>query len=376
MQTIIADTATGARAASTHSGGNGMNLILSEQSKEQFAASQVEMTRTWFNNLLQSGRNVEDYIAQRKAAYLGRWREAGRYIGAGGRVLDVGGGNIYDEMLDYIRSMNWDYWYADVGADETAHAQRLGASFGFDPAHFSRRLNHELTYEAGFFDAVFSSHCVEHSMDLRLTLRQLNSILKPGGNAIISVPFGWDPQPCHPYFLMENEWLTLIEDAGFRVRAYQIGSEYPESGQDLMIAAEKTGPIGDTFRLDVERYIKSSYRFIPYGDPSIRLFGRKDEKEGHVILDGADWRIEIALEAGTVEALPIFIPHHWSGKVALRSGADAVHADLFRPFPTFQPLRLTLSAPAEAGQILEARPDGKSEMSLAAQGVFVGVMTR
>ncbi len=352
------------------------NALPAATAQERFAAEQVQMTRTWYANLLKSGFDVDDYIAKRRAAYLARWREAGRYIGAGGRVLDVGGGNIYADLLDYFRTMGWDYWYADVGADEVRGAAELAASHGFDPAHFSRRLNHELFYEEGFFDAVFSSHCVEHSMDLPLTLRQLNGVLKPGGNLVVSIPFGWDAQPNHPYFLMETEWLTLIEDAGFRIRAYQIGSEYPEAGRDLMIAAQKHGPVADWFRVDVAAHLKSRFAFRGFRDASIQCFGARIEKDDHVILDGVDWRIEISLPAGVTEVLPLFIRHSWSGVATLWSGHDVVSDDLFRPQAATWPIRLALSTPADEGQIAVVTPMGKNVLSVASQGVFVGVLTR
>ena len=354
----------------------GMKIILSEQSREQFAASQVQMTQTWFDNVRRSGRNVEDYIAKRKAAYLVRWREAGRYFGPGGRVLDIGGGNSYEELLAYFRSMNWDYWYTDIGENETRHSAQLGQSLGFDPAHFSRRLNHELFYDEASFDSVFSSHCIEHSMDLRLTMIQLNRILKMGGNLVASIPFGFDAQPNHPYFLMEQDWLTLFEDAGFRIRAYQIGSEYPENGLDLMIAAQKIGPVADRFRLDVGSYIKTNYEFRPYTDLALRYLGQRIEKPDHVILENADWRIDFTLEAGVREVLPVFICHSWSGAVCVQSGGDTTYGDLFRLQTTTQALRLKLSAPSERGQIVQISPVGKRDLSMSSQGVFVGVMTR
>ena len=376
MVVIVDGAAKEAGNISTGTLGNDASAPLSQQSAQQFAASQMEMTRTWYNNLLRSGRNVEEYIAKRKAAYVVRWREAGRYFNRGDRVLDVGGGNMFPEQFEYFRSMGWDYWYADVGETEVRHSAQLAAGLGFDPAHFSQRLNHELDYEEASFDAVFSSHCIEHSMDMLLTMRQLNRILKTGGNLVISIPFGWDAQPNHPYFLMENEWMALLEDAGFRIRAYQIGDEYPEIGQDLMIAAEKAGPVADRFRLDVARYIKTSYRFCNFRDPSVRLAGESLDRDDHVIMQGGDWRIEIALEAGVTEVLPVFNRHSWSGAVAVKSGGDAVYDDLFRPRAATYPVRLTLSKPAEAGQVVEIIPVGKNELSASAQGVFLGYMSR
>jgi len=351
-------------------------LGLAEISPEQFAAAQTEMTRTWFQNLLKSGKNVEAHIAGRRTAYLMRWKEAGRYIGAGARILDIGGGYLYEDLLTYFRSMNWDYWYTDVGEQETAHARGLGQSFGFDPQHFSTALNHELDYDDGLFDAVFSSHCVEHSMNLKQTLRQLNRILRPGGDLVVSIPFGWEPNPNHPYFLLENEWLALIEDAGFRVRAYQIGSEYPESGHDLMIAAQKVCPVADRFRIEPDDFTKSRYALHSFRDTSIRYDGPRIEKDDHIILEGGGWSAEITLAAGVREVLPVFFRHTWSGIVRVESGEDAVYGDLYRPHSVIQPLRLRLSAPSEAGRRVKISPVGKNEASFDFQAVIAGYMTR
>ncbi len=351
------------------------SLALSDISPEQFAAAQTEMTRIWFENLKNSGKDVEAHLASRRAAYSMRWKEAGRYIGAGARILDIGGGNLYQDLLTYFRAMEWDYWYCDVGAQETAGSRDLAQSFGFDPQHFSSSLNHQLDYADGFFDAVFSSHCVEHSMNLKQTLRQLNRILRPHGDLVVSIPFGWDPNPNHPYFLLENEWLALIEDAGFRIRAYQIGSEYPESGHDLMIAAQKNGIAADYFRIEPEDFVKSRYQFRPFCDPAIRYDGARIEKHDHVILEGGGWSAEITLEAGVREILPLFFRHTWSGIVRVESGSDAVYGDLYRPHPVIQPLRLRLGAPSEAGQTVKISPVGKNETSYDFQAVIAGYMT-
>jgi SAM-dependent methyltransferase len=305
-----------------------------------------------------------------------RWKEAGRYIGSGARILDIGGGYLYEDLLAYFRAMDWDYWYTDVGREETAHARRLARKFGIDPEHFTTAMNHELDYASGLFDAVFSSHCIEHSMNLKLTLRQLNRILRAGGDLVVSIPFGWDPNPNHPYFLLENEWLALVEDAGFRIRAYQIGSEYPESGHDLMIAAQKARPVADRFRIEPDDFAKSRYAFHSFLDTSIGYDGSRIEKNDHVILEGGGWSAEITLPAGVREILPLFFRHTWSGIVRVESGRDAICGDLYRPHSVIQPLRLRLSVPCEMGRTVKICPIGKNEASFDSQGVIVGYMTR
>jgi SAM-dependent methyltransferase len=352
-----------------------MTAALTSVNRDAFAASQVEMTRTWYENLLRSGRDVEAYVAQRREAYLDRWREAGRYIGKGGRVLDIGGGNLFADQFAFFRSMNWDYWYADIGASEVSAARELAAAQGCDPSHFSQRFNHELTYEPNTFDGVFSSHCIEHSMDLALTLRQVNSLLKPGGNFVMSVPFGFDAQPNHPYFLTEIEWMILLEDSGFAIRAYQVGSEYPENAQDLLVAARKTGAPGP-LRLDLAHYHKSNFTFHDTKSSAFRTSGTRIDKDDRVILDGTDWRIDLAPPAGAREILPVFLRHDWSGIVAVSSGGETAVEDLFRLYPAALPVRLTLSQPTQAGQAVEIKPVGRHPASRGSQAVFTGFMVR
>ena len=352
-----------------------MTAALADVSRDAFAASQVEMTRTWYANLLRSGRDVDAYVAQRRAAYLDRWREAARYIGKGGRVLDVGGGNLFADQFAFYRSMGWDYWYADIGADEVAAARALGAAHGCDSAHFSQRFNHELTYEAHAFDGVFSSHCIEHSMDLALTLAQVNRLLKPGGNFVMSVPFGFDAQPNHPYFLTETEWMVLLEDSGFAIRAYQVGSEYPENAQDLLIAARKTGAPGP-LRLDLSAHHKSSFTFHDIRSPAFRTSGERVDKADRIILDGADWRLDLEPPAGAREILPVFLRHNWSGIVSVTSGGEAAVEDLFRLYPAALPVRLTLSQPTQPGQSVHIAPVGRHPASRGFQAVFTGFMVR
>ena len=344
--------------------------------RAQFVAGQAEMGRIWFDNVLKSGVNVEDYIGGRRKAYLDRWREAGRFIPPGSRVLDVGGGFLFPELLEYFRSMRWDYWFFDIDADVFAASRSLAAEYGVPADHFHRGLNHELHFEDDFFDAIFSSHCVEHSMKLSETFWHLNRILKPGGNLTFAVPFGWEKNPNHPYFFLEDEWVALVEDSGFRTRVFQIGCEYPEIGYDLFVAAQKVGPFPGSARIDPERYRKTNFTFRDFHSSEIEYRGENHRVDDYVIMERGDWRIQITLPAGVTEVLPIFMRHDWSGVVAVRSGNDAVYGDLFRQNKTAQPLRLRLSRPAESGQIVEIAPVGRNEASFGAQGVFVGYMAR
>jgi len=62
--------------------------------------------------------------------------------------------------------------------------------------------------------------------------------------------------------------------------------------------------------------------------------------------------------------------------VRARCGRDERQVDLFRTQPATEVVRLALSAPAEAGQVLDVTPLGRRDASFGAQAVFLGFMTR
>jgi SAM-dependent methyltransferase len=163
-----------------------------------------------------------------------------------------------------------------------------------------------LPFETESFDAVFSSHCLRHSYDLRSPFSEVNRVLAPGGNLLMAVPYGWGNNPEHPYFFAPDEWVSVVSDAGFRVRIVQVGREYPEAGFDLFIAAQKiSAPVAA--RLDPNDYQKASYRFIPCDDPGIVYRGERVSNLDHVVMTGEDWAVEIAIPAGAREIVPL--PH-------------------------------------------------------------------
>lgn len=371
---ILTSPAGGGEITAVSSPGN---LGPAALSPDEFTASQMEMTSTWFENLQKSGVDVDKYIEHRKKVYIERWQEAGRFIKPGAAVLDIGGGNLFPDLLRYFKTMKWDYTYFDIGENEVSASRRLAEEFGFDGSQFHRGLNHELHFEDGVFDAVFSSHCIEHSMNLIQTFRHLNRILKQGGELLIGVPLGWEENPNHPYFLLEDEWIALIEDSGFRIRIYQVGCEFPEQGYDLFIAAQKVRSASGQFRIDPDDFLKNNFSFHDFRAANIVYEGDVRWNDDCVLLEkNPDWRIRIVLPAGLTQVLPIFVRHDWSGKVSVTSTGDVTYGDLFRQNKTAQPLRLRLSKPSVEGQIVEIAPVGRNEASFASQGVFVGYMVR
>lgn len=346
--------------------------------RDTFARRQAEMTANWYEGVKRREGDVDAYIARRQSAYLDRWQEAGRFIPDGSRVLDVGAGNLYGTLFEYFKRKRLDYHYLDVDESAVVGSAELGARYGFAPDKFAQGFNDQFHFDNGTFDAVFSSHCIEHSFDLAKTFTELNRILKPAGNLLMAVPFGWESNPEHPYFLGPDHWVALIEDHGFTVRVAQIGREYPESGYDYFIAARKEQPATGPKRLAPADYRKDNYRFIPSDDTNIRITGQvartPDGAAAH--MKGKDWTVTISLPPSASEVLPVLVKHNWSGTVQIASLESTSWHDLFAWFPYVQPVRHALRRRTVGNHQIVIKPTGKNEASWSTEAVLYGVMYR
>ena len=342
--------------------------------RDTFAARQAAMTANWYEGVKRREGDVEAYIQRRRDAYLDRWREAGRFIADGSRVLDVGGGNLFPELLAWFRARGFDYRSLDVDPGAVAGARSLGPLYGYDASRFAAGLNDRFDHPADSFDAVFSSHCIEHSIDLRTTFAELHRILRPGGNLLMAVPLGWEANPEHPYFLTPDQWVVLLEDHGFDVRVAQVGREYPEEGVDLFIAARKARACRAALRIAPEDFRKESYTFVPHDDPAVRCTGQAsvDAAQARTHLRGEDWRIELRLPRAR-QAWPVLHRHDWSGIVQVQSGAGVSRHDLFSWYPYVQPA--LHPAPLVEG-LLTVTPAGRNPCSFATEAILHGFLVR
>lgn len=207
----------------------------------EFQRLQENMVDNWIAAIEARGERVEDVVASRFRAYRKRIRTALIYPGKGERLLDIGAGNIFEEMLtDVIMAAGVDYWTLDIDKRVVDGTKALFSRHGLDPEHARHGENTVIPFESGFFDAVFSSHCIEHSRDLGRTFSEIHRVLRPGGHLVFAVPFGWDDTPEHIYALDIDDWIRLTAQFNFDVLSCHVGKEYPESGRDLLIAAKRT----------------------------------------------------------------------------------------------------------------------------------------
>jgi SAM-dependent methyltransferase len=250
----------------------------------------------------------------------------------------------------------------------------LASTLGLDNATFKHGYNDSLPFGDAEFDAIFSSHCLEHSFDLIKTFREVNRVLDTRGNLLMGVPFGWEPETEHPYFFGPDEWVSLVVDAGFRIRAAQISCEYIEQGYDYLISAQKTSaPRG--FRLDPKDYTKEEFDFISPFDDRLKYVGESVRKEDHVIMSGDRWTIEFEAPAGVREVLPIVIRHDWSGVIDVSWDGQTVSEDCYSWFSYVHPIRIKAASDSPSS-LVKIASRGKNPSSLSTEGVLYGVMVR
>ena len=342
--------------------------------RSEFGRRQAEMTAKWYEGVKARVGNVEDYIATRHEAYLGRWKESSRFISPGAKLLDIGGGNLFPSLINYIKSLNIDYHYIDVDAEAAAASTKLAVEMGFDEKKFACGLNDKLNYPDSYFDVVFSSHCIEHSIDLESTFNELNRILTNDGFLLMAVPLGWEENPEHPYFFSPEQWVTLVEDSGFEARIMQLGREYPENGLDCFIAAKKINQVSNTRRIVPKNHQKSVFKFYPCNHSTVSYTGDQQILDGGVAshMRGEDWSINISTERASKLILPIFLRHNWSGKILITNDDNSSYHDLYSWFSYIQPCIHT--SDINSTNIFSIKPVGKNTSSNSTEGVFYGYM--
>lgn len=343
--------------------------------RDAFGTLQEEMTRKWAAGITARYGNPEEYYAKRQAAYLDRWREALRFVPAGSRLLDIGGGNPYSGLWATIQGHRLDYQLLDVSPDSISSWQRMALENGTNPENFRVGFNDRLDYPDCSFDAVFSSHCLEHSIDLDRTFEEIERVLRPSGVLLMAVPLGWEANPAHPYFFDQEEWIALLMGHGFRIRVAQIGCEYPEDGfYDLFIAAEHMG--GGTLgpRVDWRKHLKETYTFEPFSSPRFAYSGNWDERDGVIIGKDVSASLTLTVPVDATEALVVCARHAWSGVVNAEWCGRTTSFDLFDWRPgLIHPIRIRRGAGPGVSE-LRLQVDGQNVSSRGSEMVVLGAM--
>jgi SAM-dependent methyltransferase len=210
----------------------------------------------------------QSYLDSRMAAYLFRWREALVFARKGSAVLDVGGGWISDEIFKLIieeHQLNYHLIDIDNKVINAAQVKLARSGKPIDQAILSD--NSQIPFPDASFDFLFSSHCLEHSVDLGATFAEIRRVLKCDGVMFFAVPFGFEEPVEHNYCLGIEEWSALVEAAGFRIVNVNVGRNYVSVGWDLSICAQIGGdPSPERIGEITGLYCKSGKTLIHHSD--------------------------------------------------------------------------------------------------------------
>jgi SAM-dependent methyltransferase len=156
--------------------------------------------------MLPESRQKPSASAQSEPTAIAQWVADFATASPPGRILDVGCGTRPYEGL----FASWDYVGIDV--EESGRAGEL--------KHVDRYFDgRSIPFEDGSFDAVMCTEVLEHCVDPVALTAEMHRVLRPGGGAVITVPFMWGEHEI-PYDFRRysiNGISQLLEAAGFVV---------------------------------------------------------------------------------------------------------------------------------------------------------------
>ncbi|TVV71879.1 class I SAM-dependent methyltransferase [Sphingomonas solaris] len=111
--------------------------------------------------------------------------------------------------------------YLDVLTPEGLRAR--AAEIGLDATNCPERIDYlgDLGDVTDSFDAVFSSHAIEHQPDLVRHLNEVAAVLKPGGRYYLLVP---DKRFCFDHFMAESTVAQVVDAHEVRRRVHSLMS--------------------------------------------------------------------------------------------------------------------------------------------------------
>ncbi len=270
-----------------------------------------------------------DLMQDRTRRYVRRWREALAHVGERASVLDIGAGWMPPEVFDLLIGQHrLDYHAFDLDPTTVRELAELMAPVGLHRENFRSGEVSSLPFEKDF-ELVFSSHCLEHSVDIVSTLLEIRRVLRDGGHLFMSVPLGFDDSGEHLLFLGPDEWIALLAYTGFDVRSHSVGRVYIETS-DLTILATRApdGSIDETAaRRLAEHFSKAGRTFLTHWDDGF-VFPEGTVRNPEVsILSGAGTRA--CIDFPTPPRALILVRHPWSGSVRISDGERQIALDAY-----------------------------------------------
>ena len=197
--------------------------------KHMFVAGQLtseQLTDMYSNYYPRTDFNVDDYVPHKEKNGFLYWLDgeegyAYRHVPKNVRILDIGCGLC--ETLGYHKNRGCEVY--GVEADE--NIQKIAEQYAFN---VEMGLFDAKKYEPESFDYVTMDQVLEHIVDPLMFLKDVNSVLKPGGKLVAAFPnsgalgrfffgsrwVGWH-LPFHRHFYTKHSLGILASQSGYEV---------------------------------------------------------------------------------------------------------------------------------------------------------------
>lgn len=137
-----------------------------------------------------SGAATTRYYRRCEIALLER--EVGNLRGRRVLKLDLWNEAINTRIAEWMASRGARVVGLDLSREVAFRARRNALREGFD-ARLLRADIRELPLASGSFDVVYTMGTIEHIDEYRQALAEVARVLRPGGRAVVGVPWRWDP---------------------------------------------------------------------------------------------------------------------------------------------------------------------------------------
>ena len=308
-----------------------------------------------------------DLMEERIARYLTTWREAVAFAPPGATVLDIGPGWMPPPLFDLlIHDLRLDY-----------HAQDVEPTFVDDLAKRCTGLLPAQNFRAGevsrvafdkTFDLVFSSHCLEHSVDIVSSLVEIRRVLRENACLFMCVPLGLDLSDEHLLFHGPDEWVAMIQAAGFEVEKCTVGRIY--AGAEVVIVARRSaGRAPDELlaRAIAARFAKVGRTFLPHTHAAFQFPASARRERDHTVLQQAGDACRILFPANPTTVAIVRLD--WAGSLVIEDGTRQLAVDAYHPFFHLHGVDIT-----GFGREVTIRVVGRNGLSHASQGVIAGAL--
>ena len=193
-----------------------------------------QLTDMYTNYYPRADFNVEDYEPYKEKSGFLYWLDgeeghAYRHVPKNVLVLDIGCG--HSETLGYHKARGCEVY----GVETDENVQKIAEKYGFN-VHIG--AFDPTQYEPESFDYVTMDYVLEHVVNPLQTLREINSVLKPSGKLVATMPnprafgrlfFGqyWNGWhlPYHRHWYSRRSLEILAEHASYRVRTIKSATE-------------------------------------------------------------------------------------------------------------------------------------------------------